>query len=167
MAPRPRDDGDGGRGCSSPAVPSPRAGAAVHHRVPTWRAETERCSMAAFQPITEAEAMALTRRQLLTRVEQTQAWLDRPPNTAAKRAAGAECSRVMFAHLKIGAMLDSTTALVRGQLGAGVGYMDERVDGSPPRPPTRVRLSRQRSMPYGCRNVARPGPYGNPFTVAE
>ena len=22
-------------------------------------------------------------------------------------------------------------------------------------------------MPYGCENVARPGPYGNPFTVAE
>lgn len=22
-------------------------------------------------------------------------------------------------------------------------------------------------MPYGCKNVSRPGPYGNPFTVAE
>jgi hypothetical protein len=47
------------------------------------------------------------------------------------------------------------------------GYLDERVDGSPARPPTRVQLSRQRRMPYGCKNVSRPGPYGNPFTVAE
>lgn len=120
----------------------------------------------AFQPITEVEALALTRRQLLARVEQTQAWLSRPPNSAAKRAAGPECSRVMFAHLKIDAMLDSTMALFQGPQRA-LGYMDERVDGSPPRPPTRIQLSRRRRMPYGCRNVARPGPYGNPFTAAE
>jgi hypothetical protein len=121
----------------------------------------------AFQPITEAEAQALTRRQLLQRVEETQAWLDRPPRSAAKRAAGVECSRVMHAHRSIGKMLDSSLALVQGQRGAGAGYLDERVDGSPARPPTRIQLSRQRRMPYGCKNVSRPGPYGNPFTVAE
>jgi hypothetical protein len=111
----------------------------------------------AFQPITEAEAQALTRRQLLHRVEETQAWLDRPPRSAANRAAGEECSRVMHAHLSIGRMLDSSLALVLGQRGAGVGYLDERIDGSPGRPATRVQLSRQRRMPYGCKNVARAG----------
>jgi len=121
----------------------------------------------AFQPITEDEALALTRRQLLQRVEETQAWLDRPPRTAAKRAAGPVCSRVLRAHLDLGAMFDSSIALVAGQRGPGAGYLDERVDGSPARPPTRVQLSRRRRMPYGCRNVARPGPHGNPFPVAE
>ncbi len=121
----------------------------------------------AFQPITEIEAQALTRRQLLKRVEETQAWLDRPPRSAPKREAAAECSRVLRAHLSIGRMLDSSMALVQGQRGADAGYLDERVDGLPRRPPTRVRLSRQRPMPFGCKNVARPGRYGNPFTIAE
>jgi Domain of unknown function (DUF4326) len=100
-------------------------------------------------------------------VEETQAWLGRPPQSAAKRAAAAECSRVLRTYLSIGRMLDSSMALMQGQRGTGAGYLDERVDGSPGRPPTRVRLSRQRPIPYGCKNVARPGPYGNPFTIAE
>jgi hypothetical protein len=76
----------------------------------------------AFQPITEIEALALTRRQLLQRVEETQAWLDRPPRSAARRAAAAECSRVLHAHLNIGAMLDSSLALVQGRRSADAGY---------------------------------------------
>jgi hypothetical protein len=103
----------------------------------------------AFRPITEAEAQALTRRQLLQRVEETQAWLDRPPRSAAKRAADVECSRVMHAHLSIGAMLDSSLALVQGQRGAGAGYLDERVDGPAAHPGCNCPAS------GGCRTAAR------------
>src|SRR5260221_12569038 len=60
----------------------------------------------AFQPITEIEAQALTRRQLLKRGEETQAWLDRPPRSPPKREAAAERSRAPRAHLSIGRSLD-------------------------------------------------------------
>src|SRR5262245_34720129 len=101
----------------------------------------------AFQPITEAEAQALTRRQLLHRVQETQAWLDRPPRSAAKRTSATDCSRLLHAHLNFGKMLESTRALLQGQRTPITGYLDERVDGAPARPPTRVQLSRRRRMP--------------------
>ncbi len=43
-------------------------------------------------------------------------------------------------------------------------YWLGRFDGCPPRPPRRVQRSRraQSRLPYGCRIVTRPGPYGNP-----
>jgi hypothetical protein len=66
--------------------------------------------------LTEAEAAAMTRSEIVDRVyEEMQAWKRRPPRTDAQRAAYDEMMRIMRAYVDPGAGLDAVRDVLKGR----------------------------------------------------
>lgn len=95
--------------------------------------------MARFRRLTAAEARALTRAELLDRIEIEQAYWTRKRArgmTDDDIAAEREFRRIMYAALDVSLALDDAIGLVEGRPGFG-GYFDERPQvADPPGMPT-------------------------------
>lgn len=127
--------------------------------------------MSTRRPLTSDEALRLNYKQLLDRlVEETHFWEDRRRGRMSGGARAAEAAFIEVRNRFVAdEFMDKAVYRWASEPDAVLAERDPdywmtRVDGSPPRPPRRIQRSRVRGsrLPYGCRVVTRPGPYGNP-----
>ncbi len=138
--------------------------------------------MSGYRVLTEPEAQALNRKQLLDRMieEQTHWARHRRRVDAATQQAMTAAGELLARTLAVGTLPDPPAALATGRMAdytttlilrhaADPDWLDSRVDGTPPRPPRRVRCSRAAGsrLPFGVRIVGRPGRYGNPCRTGD
>lgn len=126
-----------------------------------------------FRHLTPDEALCLNRWQLFARaIEEQQHW-DRHRNGRRLPAAGAVYAALefrMLCHTHLGVSPDAddfAAELATARTRADAASLYSRIDGSPPRRPQRVQLSRRAGfrLPYGTKVVSRPSRFGNPFVV--
>jgi len=120
-----------------------------------------------YRRLSDPEAVALNRKQLQDRIREENVYWERRSRrrmSAADRAAMMQFGTLLHRYVDLDMMLAHTIALAQGE--QPPDYLASRVDGSAPRSPRRMQLSRQRGyrLPYGVRVVSRAGAYGNPFT---
>src|SRR5215813_2536271 len=131
--------------------------------------------MTTVQPLLEEEAHALTRFQLMERIAETHEYwepkLRRGRLTRDEMQAEAEFNVILFTYVQPGGSIAAALRFVqegRHRPTGGDDYWNQRVDGSPARPPRRVKRTRikgTRGLPYGSKLVDRTTEFGNPFTV--
>lgn len=132
--------------------------------------------MALRRLLCEDEVRALNYKQFLDRlVQETHHWED---TRRGRMSGGARAAEAAFIELRNryvpDEFMDKAVYRYATEKAEVLGERDPdywltRMDGSAPRPPCRVRRSRVRGsrLPYGCRVVTRPGPYGNPVGTVD
>ncbi len=137
--------------------------------------------MERYRPLTDVEALALNRKQFLDRVDELTRFWEGHRAGGHRRTARARAAEAAFVEVRNRHVPDPFFDHVVYRYHADPldpldvlaerdpGYWLTRLDGSPPRPPGRVQRSRVRGarLPFGCRIVTRPGPYGNPVGTVD
>lgn len=127
-----------------------------------------------YRPLTRDEILCLNYKQLLDRlVQETHHWEDR---RRGRMSGGARAAEAAFIQLRnqvvVDPFMDKAVYRWASEPDAVLaerdpGYWMTRLDGSEPRYPRRIQRRRIQGwrLPYGCRIVTRPGPYGNPANL--